>query len=158
MLKNSVLIMGLLLPSMAQADESLFEQTMVRLLPQYAVCEVGEVRYACYTEEAQIILNTLEVNALEWHRKWRISENLRVALNESITNLSNRVLELSTIDDMQRTRIDNLVLQLEQEIELKNQYRLEAEDTDMLPLYVGAVVGILGVGLVAGVLLVTYVN
>lgn len=129
-----------------------------RLLPEYRACIVDGVRYACYDEEGQLQLNTLEENARTWYTQWRINTRFRMALEAIVITRQAELTELHRVVQIQNARIEQLLTQVNEEIAAKNQYRAEAESTDVWPLIVGGAVALLGVGLATGVLVSAATN
>lgn len=122
-----------------------------RLLPLYLPCEVGDVRYACYTPEQQVQLNRLEEQARTWRRQLLLTEQLRIDQAALVINLTEQLSETNEIVTAERARNVALTEQLMTEIEEKNRYRAEADSIDWWPLLIGGVVGLLGAGVAIGV-------
>jgi predicted RNase H-like nuclease (RuvC/YqgF family) len=138
-----------MLPSQARAQDSAEDQ--LRLLPEYTPCVVSGVRYACYTAEQQAQLNALEITARGLRAQLRISEELRVDLDRLILNLQQQQTQRDEIITLLRAQIEELNRHLMEEIEAKNRYRAEAESgPDTWPLWVGGIVGLLGLGFGVG--------
>jgi hypothetical protein len=145
----AVLILSLTPAAVAAQDAPL----ELRLLPEYTPCVVNNVRFACFTAPQVAMLNALEALAQGTQRQLRISEDLRLQLDQLVINLQAQLVDHETIDTANQARIAELTAQLEHEIEQKNQYRAQAESVDYWPYVIGGAIGILGVGFGVGALL-----
>jgi len=129
--------------------------TELRLLPEYRPCTFEGTRYACYTAEQQAALNALEVQARGWERQLRLSEDLRLNLDQLVINLQSQINEYVELMAAHARHESELAARLAEEIEAKNRYRREAENTDWLTLTIGVGVGVLGLGFGLGAFLTT---
>ena len=140
-------IVVFVLVSLCSASVKAQEATSeLRLLPEYTPCTVSGVRYACYTAEQQAALNALEVQARGWERQLRLSEDLRLNLDQLVINLQSQINEYVEMLATHARHASELSARLAEEIEAKNRYRREAENADWLTLTIGIGVGVLGLG------------
>ncbi len=140
-------------PEAAPTTATVLDTPELRLLPEYTPCVVAGVRFACFTAAQVSQLNALEALAQGYEIRLRISEDLRLQLDQLILNLQAQIVDLQSIDAANVARMAELTTQLEHEIEQKNQYRAQAESTDWWPYVVGGVIGVLGVGFGVGALI-----
>jgi len=129
------------------------EELPVTLLPTYTLQIHENTQYACYTHSQQRDLFILEQYAGHWFLQWKTTRQLVTDLTTLAQNRAEQISHLEIVLEMQRSRILEIGTQLEKEIEAKNQYRIEAEDTDIWPLLLGGVIGIVGAGIAIGALL-----
>lgn len=144
---RGIVLAILLLPATARAQE--VEE--LRLLPEFTPCTVAGVRYACYTAESQARLNALELLTQGLQRQLRSSETLRLTADALVLNMQAQLVERNSIIELTAAQVTQLTAQLMTEIEAKNRFRAEAErGPDLWPIILGVVVGVLGLGLGAG--------
>lgn len=148
----------MLVPGVAVAQPAAPVTTLdvpeLRLLPEYTPCVVNGERFACFTAAQVAMLNALEAHAHGLEQQLRLSDGLRLQLDQLVINLHAQIADYVTLDTAHTARIQELTTQLEHEIDQKNQYRAQAESTDYWPYIVGAAVGILGLGFGVGALVI----
>ncbi len=121
-----------------------------RLLPEYEPCEVDDVRYACFTAEQMVDLNLLEAKARYWHEQWANNASLLRTREEQVSKLQLQINLQLQIEKDALTRIDDLQQQVVTEIQDKNVWRTKAEHPPTWPLWVGGLLGVLGLGAFLG--------
>jgi hypothetical protein len=138
-------------PCLAQ-DAGFYETTPLpnRLIPEYTPCIYNGAKFACFTKEQVTELFMFELRAKYWHTQWR-HYLLTIPKKEAQTdNLQLQIDTHTLLELAAKERTTVLNQQLKEAIEEKNEWRTKATNTSSWPLWVGSIVGLLGVGAFLG--------
>lgn len=117
-----------------------------RLIPEYTQCEVNKQRYACFNEQQMLELYTLEIQAKDWHTKWRYYEDLHLAVDKQLQLISLQTQKYADIHIRDAGHIAYLEEKLFSNIALNEELQAKVENPPRWPLWVGGGLAVFGLG------------
>lgn len=154
---TGALVLCLLLANNAQAQTNaeLFQLKPLpaRLIPEYSPCTYQNSRFACFTAEQMVELNTLEIQARYWHDQWEDYTSLLAVKEAELLKTQEQISIHLDMERQDRDQINVLNNRLSDEIEAKNEWRAKAENPPIWPLWVGGTTVMLSAGFVLGCLI-----
>ena len=125
--------------------------TAQETFPPWTTRTCGGETYACYGFEEARTLRLFAENARHWQAELALQIDIVRELQMLNSNIHDQLILEQDAVALQKTRIDELITQLNKEIAEKNRWRADAEGFDLWPVVIGVGVGTLG--LTVGVML-----